>query len=155
VTSWASRLSACEEVDSGGVVQALYPYRDDVVIATKGGVLRPGPNEWPPLGHPEYLRQALKMSLRRPNVERIDLYQLHRVDPLVPIEESVGELGTLQQEGKIRHIGLSEVSVPEIRAAQRVVDIVSVQNMYSIATRMADDVVDYAEQKTWRRPRSR
>jgi pyridoxine 4-dehydrogenase len=127
--------------------EALHPYRDDVIIATKGGVLRTGPNEWPPLGRPEYLRQALEMSLRRLNLERIDLYQLHRVDPQVPIEESMGELRKLQQEGKIRHIGLSEVSVAQIRTAQSVADIVSVQNMYNIATRAADDVVDYAEQQ--------
>jgi aryl-alcohol dehydrogenase-like predicted oxidoreductase len=125
--------------------EALHPYRDDVVIATKGGVVRTGPNEWPPLGRPEYLRQALEMSLRRLGVERIDLYQLHRIDPAVPAEESLGELGTLQQEGKIRHIGVSEVSVEELKAAQSVVDIVSVQNMYNLATRQAEPVLQYAE----------
>lgn len=125
--------------------EALHPYRDDVVIATKGGVLRTGPNEWPPLGRPEYLRQALEMSLRRLGVERIDLYQLHRIDPLVPVEDSVGELLKLQQEGKIRHIGMSEVSVAELKAAQAVAPIVSVQNMYNVANRAAEDVLDYAE----------
>jgi pyridoxine 4-dehydrogenase len=124
--------------------EALHPYRNDVLIATKGGVLRTGPNEWPPLGRPEYLRQALEMSLRRLGVERIDLYQLHRIDPLVPVEDSVGELLKLRQEGKIRHIGMSEVSVAELKAAQAVAPIVSVQNLYNVANRAAEDVLDYA-----------
>ncbi|MEV6345451.1 aldo/keto reductase [Actinoplanes sp. NPDC051851] len=127
--------------------EALHPYRNEVVIATKGGVLRTGPNEWPPLGRPEYLRQALEMSLRRLGVERIDLYQLHRIDPLVPVEESIGELLTLQREGKIRHIGMSEVSVDELKAAQKVAPIVSVQNMYNVANRAAEDVLDYAREQ--------
>ncbi|WP_305783787.1 aldo/keto reductase [Symbioplanes lichenis] len=127
--------------------EALHPYRDDVVIATKGGVLRTGPDEWPPLGRPEYLRQALEMSLRRLGVERIDLYQLHRVDPRVPLEDSVGELAQLRQEGKIRHIGLSEVSVAQIKAAQAIAPIVSVQNLYNVANRAAQDVLDHAREQ--------
>ena len=98
------------------IAQALYPYPDDLVIATKGGLLRTGPNVWPPCGRPEYLRQEVEMSLRRLKLERIDLYQLHRIDPLVPVEDSLGELGTMQHEGKIRLIGVSEVSVAETRA---------------------------------------
>ena len=95
--------------------EALHPYAEDVVIATKAGLLRTGPGEWHPLGRPEYLRQECEMSLRRLGLERIDLFQLHRIDPQVPVAESVGVLAELQSEGKIRHIGLSEVSVAELR----------------------------------------
>ncbi|MFI6341318.1 aldo/keto reductase [Streptomyces sp. NPDC050535] len=125
------------------IAKALRPYRDDLVIATKGGVVRPGPDNWQPVGRPEYLRHALELSLRHLEVERIDLYQLHRVDPSVPLEESLGELRQLQQEGKIRHIGLSEVSVEEVERARLVVDIVSVQNMYNLVERSAQDVLDH------------
>lgn len=127
--------------------RALHPYAEDLVIATKGGVTRPGPNVWIPVGRPEYLRQQLHVSLRNLGVERIDLYQLHRIDPLVPLEESLGELKLLQQEGKIRHIGLSEVTVAELERARAVVDVVSVQNLYNLADRSAEDVVDYAERE--------
>ena len=123
--------------------EALHPYADDLVIGTKGGLLRTGPNVWPPCGRPEYLRQEVEMSLRRLQLERIDLYQLHRIDPLVPVEESLGELKDMQQEGKIRLIGISEVSVAEIEQSRKVVDVVSVHNRYNIADREHEDVVEY------------
>jgi pyridoxine 4-dehydrogenase len=113
----------------------LYPYPDDVLIATKGGLTRQGPDRWAPVGRPEYLRQQLEMSLRRLRRERIDLYQLHRIDPQVPVEESVGALKDAQAEGKILHIGLSEVSPLEIERARRAADIVSVQNRYNLTDR--------------------
>ncbi|MFI2507078.1 aldo/keto reductase [Streptomyces sp. NPDC018972] len=125
------------------IAKALRPYPEDLVIATKGGVVRPGPDNWQSVGHPEYLRHALELSLRHLQVERIDLYQLHRVDPRVPIEESLGELRLLQQEGKIRHIGLSEVGVAEIERARQIVDIESVQNMYNLIERGAAEVLEY------------
>src|ERR1700704_6241838 len=100
--------------------EALHPYPDDLVIATKAGMVRTGPNQWHPLGRPEYLRQEAEMSLRRLGVERLDLLQLHRVDPRVPLEEQIGVMVDLQREGKIRHIGLSNVSVEQLRAAQRI-----------------------------------
>ncbi|MBU2664829.1 aldo/keto reductase [Actinoplanes bogorensis] len=127
--------------------RALHPYRSDLVIATKVGNTRPGPDVWVPVGRPEYLRQQTELSLRTLGVERIDLLQLHRVDPLVPIEDQVGTLAELRQEGKVRHIGLSEVSVAQIRAAQAVTPIASVQNLYNLTNRAAADVVDYAEQE--------
>ncbi len=131
------------DVSEDLIVEALYPYPEDLVIATKGGLLRTGPNEWPPCGRPEYLRQEVEMSLRRLKLERIDLYQLHRIDPQVPAEDSLGELRTMQQEGKIRLIGISEVSVQEIEQCRRVADIVSVQNLYNLADRHHEDVLDY------------
>ncbi|MDX6301159.1 MAG: pyridoxine 4-dehydrogenase [Nocardioidaceae bacterium] len=124
--------------------EALHPY-EGVSIATKAGLLRTGPGEWHPLGRPEYLRQQAEMSLRRLGLEQIPLYQLHRVDPLVPLEESVGELAALQKEGKIRSIGLSEVDVPQIQAARAVAEIVSVQNRYNLADRAHEAVVDYCD----------
>lgn len=127
------------------IKKALHPYADGLVIATKVGHTRQGPNEWIPVGRPEYLRQQVELNLRNLGVDRIDLLQLHRVDPKVPLEDQVGELGKLQSEGKIRHIGLSEVSVDELEAARKVVDIVSVQNMYNLTTRQSEDVVDYSE----------
>ena len=127
------------------VRQALRPYADDVVIATKGGFVRTGPGLWRPLGRPEYLRQAVEMSLRRLGLERIDLYQLHRVDPLVPVEESIGELAELRTEGKVRHIGMSEVGVETLERARKVTPIASVQNRYNLIDRASEDVVDYAE----------
>ncbi|MGH3437008.1 MAG: aldo/keto reductase [Sciscionella sp.] len=126
--------------------EALHPYQG-VTIATKGGLLRTGPDEWHPLGRPEYLRQEVEMSLRRLGLERIDLYQLHRIDPLVPLADSIGELVKLQQEGKIRHIGLSEVEVPEIEAAREVAGIVSVQNLYNLTTRRSEPVLEYCERE--------
>ena len=125
---------------------ALHPYPDTLVIATKAGLARTGPGQWHPLGRPEYLRQEAEMSLRRLGRERIDLFQLHRIDPKVPVEEQVGELVKLQEEGKIRHIGLSEVSVDQLRAVQRLARIVSVQNLYNLAHRDAEPVLEACEQ---------
>jgi aryl-alcohol dehydrogenase-like predicted oxidoreductase len=127
--------------------QALHPYPADLVIATKGGFTRPGPDQWVPDGRPEYLRQQAEQSLKNLGVERIDLYQLHRIDPQVPVEESLGELTQLQQEGKIRHIGLSQVSVAEIERARATAEIVSVQNLYNLADRSSEDVLDYCEKE--------
>ena len=121
---------------------ALQPYAEDVVIATKAGLLRTGPDVWEPLGFPAYLRQECEMSLRRLGVDRIDLFQLHRIDSKFPLEDQIGELVALQQEGKIRHIGLSEVSVDELAAAQKVGTIVSVQNMYNVSTRGSEALLD-------------
>ena len=124
--------------------RALAPYADDVVIATKAGFTRQGPNQWTPVGRPEYLRQQTEMSLRILGVERIDLQQLHRIDASVPLEDQVGELKLLQDEGKIRHIGLSEVSIDEVEAATKVATIVSVQNLFNLARRDAEPLLDYA-----------
>jgi pyridoxine 4-dehydrogenase len=123
--------------------EALSPYAKGVVIATKAGLTRQGPNEWLPVGRPEYLQQQVEMSLRRLKLERIDLWQLHRIDPKVPVEESLGVIKKLQQQGKIRHVGLSEVKPHEIDQARKVIEIVSVQNQYNIGDRQHDDVVDY------------
>ena len=123
--------------------EALSPYSKGVVIATKGGLTRQGPNEWQPVGRPEYLQQQVEMSLRLLKLERIDLWQLHRIDPKVPVEESLGVIKKLQQQGKIRHVGLSEVKPHEIDRARKVVDIVSVQNLYNLGDRQHEDVVDY------------
>ena len=125
--------------------EALHPYPDDLVIATKAGLLRTGPDVWVPLGNPSYLRQELEMSLRRLGVERIDLMQLHRVDPNFPLEDQVGELAALRDEGKIRHIGLSEVNVDQLKAATAVAPIVSVQNLYNLTTRSAEALLDESE----------
>ncbi len=124
--------------------EALRPYRDGVVIATKGGFVRTGPGVWRPLGRPEYLRQQVETSLWRLGLERIDLYQLHRVDPLVPLEDSIGELRDLQSEGKIRHIGMSEVDVAQLDRARAIAEIVSVQNRYNLIDRASETVVRYA-----------
>ena len=123
--------------------EALHPYPDHLLIATKAGLVRHGPNEWLPVGRPEYLRQEAEMSLRRLGLERIDLFQLHRVDPKVPIEESVGELKKLQDEGKIAAIGLSNVSEEQIDAAREVADIATVQNRYNLTDRSSEDVLNY------------
>jgi pyridoxine 4-dehydrogenase len=123
--------------------EALAPYAKGVVIATKGGLTRQGPNEWLPVGRPEYLSQQVEMSLRRLKVERIDLWQLHRIDPKVPVEDSLGVIKKLQEQGKIRHVGLSEVKPKEIDRARKVIDIVSVQNQYNLSDRQHEDVVDY------------
>jgi pyridoxine 4-dehydrogenase len=124
---------------------ALHPYADDIVIATKGGLTRSGPGDWRPVGRPEYLRQQLNLSLRHLGLEQIDLYQLHRIDPAVPLADQLGALVELQQEGKIRHIGLSEVSVEQAKQAREIADIASVQNLYNLVMRKAEDVLDYAE----------
>ncbi|HLI59133.1 MAG TPA: aldo/keto reductase [Solirubrobacteraceae bacterium] len=123
--------------------EALHPYPDDLVIATKAGLVRPGPGVWEPVGRPEYLRQQCEMSLRRLGLERIDLFQLHRIDPAVPVAESLGALVELQQEGKIRHIGLSEVTIEELQEAQRTAEIASVQNLYNLANRSAEPLLDH------------
>ena len=127
------------------IAEALHPYADGLVIATKAGLTRTGPNVWPPVGRPEYLRQEALMSLRRLKLDTIDLFQLHRIDPKVPLEEQVGELKKLQDEGKIRHIGLSEVTVEELQAAQEIATIVSVQNLYNVAKRDAEPLLEYSE----------
>lgn len=135
------------EVAESLIKRSLHPYPENLTIATKAGLVRTGPNRWHPVGRPEYLRQECEMSLRRLGLERIDLFQLHRIDPQVPFEEQVGELRALQDEGKIRLIGLSEVSVGEIRAAERIASIASVQNLYNLTNRKAEDVVRYCEQR--------
>jgi pyridoxine 4-dehydrogenase len=127
------------------IKKALHPYADDLIIATKAGLARTGPNEWHPIGRPEYLRQQVELSLRHLGLERIELLQLHRIDPKVPLADQIGELARLQQEGKIRHIGLSEVSVEELRAANEITKISSVQNLYNLAKRDSEPVLDYAE----------
>jgi pyridoxine 4-dehydrogenase len=124
--------------------EALHPY-DGVVVATKGGLLRTGPGVWPICGKPDYLRQCVEMSLRRLGVERIDLWQLHRIDPEVPVEDSLGAIRAMQEAGKIRHVGLSEVSVAEIEQARAVVDVVSVQNLYNLGNRKSEEVLAYCE----------
>jgi pyridoxine 4-dehydrogenase len=128
------------------IAEALHPYPADLVIATKGGFERPGPDRWVENGTPEHLAAACEGSLRRLRLERIDLYQLHRIDPKVPAEDQLGALKKLQAEGKIRHIGLSEVSVRQIQQARKMVEVVSVQNRYSLTDRGAEDVLQYCEQ---------
>jgi pyridoxine 4-dehydrogenase len=134
------------EVSEEIIAEALHPYPKGLVIATKAGLTRQGPNQWLPVGRPEYLRQQLEMSLRRLKLERIDLYQLHRIDPKVPVEESLGALKDLQGQGKIRHIGLSEVSPEEIAQSQKVVPIVTVQNRYNISDREHERTLQYCDQ---------
>jgi len=129
------------------IAKALHPYPQGLVIATKGGLTRQGPNQWLPVGRPEYLTQCVEMSLRRLRVDCIDLYQLHRIDPKVPVGESLGALKDLQQAGKIRHIGLSEVTVGEIREARKIATIVSVQNLFNLGDRKHAEVVDYCQQE--------
>jgi len=125
------------------IAEALHPYPEGLVIATKGGLERPGPGKWTPNGRPEHLRQTCEGSLRRLKLDRIDLYQLHRIDPEVPFEDQMGVLQELHAEGKIRHVGLSEVGVDEIRRAREHLPVVSVQNQYNLTQRQWDDVVDY------------
>ncbi|MGV9542638.1 aldo/keto reductase [Nocardia beijingensis] len=127
--------------------KALHPYPEGLVIATKAGLTRQGPNEWRPVARPEYLRQQAELSLRHLGVDRIDLYQLHRIDPQVPLADQLGELVALQQEGKIRHIGLSQVTVEQLRQARELATIVSVQNLYNLANRADEDVLNYAERE--------
>ncbi len=127
--------------------ETLYPYPEDMVIATKGGLLRDGPGRWRPDGRPEHLREVCEGSLRRLKVDRIDLYQLHRIDPQVPAEESFGVLAELRDEGKIRHVGLSEVSVEEIQQAREILPIASVQNRFNLADRGSEDVLDFCERE--------
>ncbi len=133
------------EVSERLICEALHPYPDDLVIATKGGLTRQGPGEWNPVGRPEYLRQCVELSLRRLKLERIDLYQLHRIDPKVPAEESLGALADLQKAGKIRHVGLSEVTTDEIERARKVLPIVSAQNEYNLGNRKSEETLRYCE----------
>ena len=135
------------EVNELLIAEALHPYPKGLVIATKGGNTRPGPNQWVPDGRPEYLTQCVEKSLKRLKLDRIDLYQLHRIDPKVPVEESLGALKKMQDAGKIRHVGLSEVTVQEIERSRKVLPIVSVQNQYNIAYRKSDDVLAYCEKE--------
>lgn len=127
--------------------EALYPYPDSLTIATKAGFTRPGPGQWEECGQPDYLRRQCEGSLQRLGVEQIDLFQLHRVDPRVDADEQFGLLKALRDEGKVREVGLSQVSVAQIEAARKIVPLVSVQNLYNIAQRDDDDVVDYCEQQ--------
>jgi aryl-alcohol dehydrogenase-like predicted oxidoreductase len=129
------------------IAEALHPYPKGLVIATKGGFVRPGPNQWVENGKPEYLRSACEGSLRRLRLDRIDLYQLHRIDPKTPAEDQLGALRDLQAQGKIKHIGLSEVSVRQIQQARTIVPIVSVQNRYSVTDRGSEDVLEYCEKE--------
>jgi aryl-alcohol dehydrogenase-like predicted oxidoreductase len=129
------------------IADALHPYPDGLVIATKAGLERPGPNQWVPNGDPTYLRQECEGSLRRLKLERIDLFQLHRIDEKVPADEQFGLLAELVREGKVRHIGLSEVSVEQIEAARRVVPIATVQNRYNLAERQSEDVLEYCQRE--------
>ncbi|HEX2903669.1 MAG TPA: aldo/keto reductase [Jatrophihabitans sp.] len=128
------------------IAEALAPYRDDLLIATKAGLTRTGPDQWVPVGRPAYLRQQAELSLRRLRVDRIDLLQLHRIDPEVPLADQIGELKNLQDEGKVGAIGVSEVSVAELSQAREIAEIVSVQNLYNLTNRKSQDVLEYAEQ---------
>src|SRR5947209_7362254 len=134
------------EVSEALIAEALHPYPEDLVIATKGGFERPGPGQWTPNCRPERLRRCCEASLQRLKLERIDLYQLHTVDPKVPIEDSIAALAELQQEEKIRYIGVSNVSVEQLERARQIVDVVSVQNRYSVADRSSQDVLEVCRQ---------
>jgi aryl-alcohol dehydrogenase-like predicted oxidoreductase len=125
------------------IAEAAFPYPDGLVIATKAGLTRTGPGVWPVCGRPEYLTQQVELSLRNLKVERIDLIQLHRIDPQVPLADQLGAFKELQDQGKVRHIGVSEVSVEELKAAREIVDVVSVQNLYNLTDRKSQDVLDY------------
>jgi aryl-alcohol dehydrogenase-like predicted oxidoreductase len=129
------------------IAEALYPYPDDLVIATKGGLIRPGPNRWETDGRPEHLREVCEGSLRRLRLEQIPLYQFHRPDPAVPLAESIGAIAELKNEGKIRHVGVSNVTESQLREAQRIVPIVSVQNRYNAADRRSESLIDLCEQE--------
>lgn len=128
------------------IAEALYPYPSDLVIATKGGLLRTGPNQWPINAHPDHLREALEGSLKRLRLDQIQLYQLHRVDPEVPFEQTLEFLQQIQEEGLVKHIGLSEVGVEQIQKAQHYIKVVSVQNMYSVDNRKWESVLDYCKE---------
>ena len=128
--------------------EALHPYPDEVLVATKAGLVRHGPDIWLPVGRPEYLRQQAEMSLQRLGVDRLDLFQLHRIDEKVPLEDQIGELVKLRDEGKIGAIGLSEVSVEQIDAVRAITEIATVQNMYNLSNRKSEDVVDYCTRES-------
>jgi aryl-alcohol dehydrogenase-like predicted oxidoreductase len=132
------------DVSEDLIRRALYPY-DSVTIATKGGLTRQGPDRWEPVGRPAYLRQCVQMSLRRLGLERIDLWQLHRIDPHVPMADQFGEIAELQREGLIRHVGLSEVSVDDVRAAREYFEVVSVQNLYNLGDRSSEELLRFSE----------
>jgi pyridoxine 4-dehydrogenase len=136
------------DVSENLIAEALYPYPDGLVIATKGGLIRPGPDRWPADGRPEHLRSVCEGSLRRLRLEQIPLYQLHRPDPKVPYAESVGTLAELQKEGKIRHVGVSNVSQEQLREAQGIVNVVSVQNRFNVTDRASQGVLDVCEQES-------
>jgi len=135
------------EVSETLIAEALHPYPDELVIATKGGLERPGPGQWTPNGRPEHLVRALEGSLRRLQLEQIPLYQLHRPDPRVPLEDSIGALVELKAQGKIRHIGLSNVTEDQLRVAQRLTAVVSIQNRYNVDDRSSESLVDLCEQE--------
>jgi aryl-alcohol dehydrogenase-like predicted oxidoreductase len=126
------------------IAEALHPYPENLVIATKAGFTRQGPGVWTVVGHPAYLRQQVELSLRHLKVDRIDLLQLHRIDPAVPLADQLGVFKEFQEQGKVRHIGLSEVSVEQLQQARGIVDVVSVQNLYNLTTRQSQDVLDHA-----------
>ena len=135
------------EVSERLIAETLYPYPDDLVIATKGGLVRPGPGRWDANGRPEHLREACEGSLRRLRLDQIPLYQFHRPDPRVPLAESLGALAALKDEGKIRHIGISNVTETQLRQAQRIVPVVSVQNRYNATDRKSEPLIDLCEQE--------
>jgi pyridoxine 4-dehydrogenase len=135
------------EVSEVLIAETLYPYPDDLVIATKGGLVRPGPHRWEADGRPEHLREACEGSLKRLKLDQIPLYQLHRPDPNVPISDSIGTLAELKAEGKIRHIGVSNFSEPQLREAEQIVPVVSIQNRYNVTDRASETVVDLCEQE--------
>jgi pyridoxine 4-dehydrogenase len=130
------------------IAEALHPYPDDLVVATKGGLVRPGPNQWVPDGRPEHLRAACEGSLARLKVDQIPLYQFHRPDPNVPLEDSMGAIVELKNEGKVRHIGICNVTEAELHRAQRVTPLVSVQNRYNVSDRSSESMIDLCEQET-------
>ncbi len=134
------------------IAETLYPYPDDLVIATKGGLIRPGPGRWEADGRPEHLREACEGSLRRLKLDQIPLYQFHRPDPKVPVAESIGALVELKDEGKIRHIGVSNVSEAQLREAQKLTPVVSVQNRYNLGDRSSESMVDLCDQEAHRVP---
>jgi aryl-alcohol dehydrogenase-like predicted oxidoreductase len=136
------------EISEELIAEALHPYPEDLVIATKGGLVRTGPNQWPSDGRPEHLVEACEGSLRRLRLEQIPLYQMHRPDPNVPYEESIGALIQLKEQGKIRHIGVSNVNEEQIRTAQRMTPVVSVQNRYNVDDRASESIVDLCEQES-------
>ncbi len=134
------------EVSETLIAEALHPYPDDLVIATKGGLVRPGPNRWDADGRPEHLREVCEGSLRRLKLDQIPLYQFHRPDPKVPLAESIGAIAELKNEGKIRHVGVSNVTEEQLREAQQIVPVVSIQNRYNVSDRQSASLVDLAEQ---------
>jgi aryl-alcohol dehydrogenase-like predicted oxidoreductase len=134
------------EVSETLIAEALHPYPDDLVIATKGGLIRPGPNRWDADGRPEHLRAACEGSLRRLKLDQIPLYQFHRPDPKVPLAESMGAIAELKNEGKIRHVGISNVTEKQLREAEQIVPVVSIQNRYNVSDRQSASLVDLAEQ---------